>query len=241
MKNYLLTMILITVDITASTTMMMPQTSNPEDGSIVVGGSSQTETGYQIPEVKLFNQLSAERQQTCLRSTAVKLATDKTSSFLASKTEIEAHLHQLKTLVDNYDKTPQFCLQMPSPSLIVSINQQAAKAFRAGNTKTFEAWYKRFEIDSVEIFSALDALTIKFAKPYALKQLKEEISKHPAVEYVENNAVFGGGPVALQMQKPGLFIFREGWGDCFAGCIHGRKLTLQLDGKKVKEIERKEW
>ena len=241
MKNYLLTIILITVEITASTTMMMPQTPNPEDGSVVMGGSGQTETGYQIPEMKLFKQLSAERQQTCLRSTAVKLATDKTSSFLASKTEIETHLQQLKTLVDHYTKTPQFCLQMPSPSLIVSINQQAAKAFRAGNTKTFEAWYKRFEIDSVEIFSALDALTIKFAKPYALKQLKEEISKHPDVEYVENNAVFGGGPDSIQMKGPGIFVFQEGWGDCMAGCIHGRRITLQINGKKVEEIENRQW
>ena len=61
------------------------------------------------------------------------------------------------------------------------------------------------------------------------------------MDYVENDAVFGGGPEALQIQKPDLFTFREGWGDCFAGCIHGRKLTLQLDGKEVKEIERKEW
>ena len=229
------------MELFASSTMMMPQKENRDDGKIVIGGSVSTQTGYQAPRLKLFREYSSERQKSCLYSTAVKLATEATDSLLATQSQIESQLNQLKTLVDNYDKTPQFCLEMSSPRLIVTIKNQWAKAFRSGDKKAFDDWYKSFEIESIKIFSALDALTVKFAKPYALKKLIAEISKHPAVDYVENDAVFGGGPEVLEIQSPDLFIFREGWGDCFAGCIHGRKLTLQLDGKKVKEIERKEW
>lgn len=241
MKNFILLMILLVTEIVASSTMMMPQTPDQNDGKIVIGGSVSKQTGYKSPKLKLFKEFSSERQKKCLYSSAVKLATDTTDSLLATENEIESQLNQLETLVANYDKTPQFCLEMSSPRLIVTIKNQWAKTFRSGDKKAFDDWYKRFDIESIKIFSALDALTIKFAKPYALKKLIAEISKHPAVDYVENDAVFGGGPEALQMQKPGLFTFREGWGDCFAGCIHGRKLTLQLDGTKVKEIEREEW
>ena len=234
-------MILLATEIVASSTMMMPQTPDQNDGKIVIGGSVSKQTGYKSPKLKLFREFSSERQKKCLYSSAVKLATDTTDSLLATENEIESQLKQLKTLVDNYDNTPQFCLEMSSPRLIVTIKNQWAKAFRSGDKKAFDDWYKRFDIESIKIFSALDALTVKFAKPYALKKLIAEISRHPAVDYVENDAVFGGGPEALQIQKPDLFTFREGWGDCFAGCIHGRKLTLQLDGKEVKEIERKEW
>ncbi len=241
MKNSILLMIIFSMELFASSTMMMPQKENRDDGKIVIGGSVSTQTGYQAPRLKLFREYSSERQKNCLYSTAVKLATEATDSLLATESQIESKLNQLKTLVDNYDKTPQFCLEMNSPRLIVTIKNQWAKAFRSGDKKAFDDWYKNFEIESIKIFSALDALTVQFAKPYALKKLIAEISKHPAVDYVENDAVFGGGPEVLEIQSPDLFIFREGWGDCFAGCIHGRKLTLQLDGKKVKEIERKEW
>ena len=81
---------------------------------------------------------------------------------------------------------------MSSPRLIVTIKNQWAKAFRSGDKKAFDDWYKRFDIESIKIFSALDALTVQFAKPYALKKLIAEISKHPAVDYVENDAVFRG-------------------------------------------------
>ena len=160
-------------------------------------------------------------------------------TLLATENEIESQLKQLRTLVDNYDNTPQFCLEMSSPRLIVTIKNQWAKAFRSGDKKAFDDWYKRFDIESIKIFSALDALTVKFANPYALKNLIAEISRHPAV-ITWRMMLFWRSPEALQIQKPDLFTFREGWGDC-TGCIHGRKLTLQLDGKEVKEIERKEW
>ena len=62
----------------------------------------------------------------------MKLATDTTDSLLATENEIESQLKQLKTLVDNYDNTPQFCLEMSSPRLIVTIKNQWAKAFSFG-------------------------------------------------------------------------------------------------------------
>ena len=241
MKNSILLMIIFSMEIAASSTMMMPQAPNRDDAKIVIGGSVSTETGYKIPKLKLFREFSSERQKNCLHSSAVKLATARTNSLMATTTEIESQLKQLKVLVDSYDNTPQFCLEITSPSLIATIKKQSAKDFRAGNRETFEVWYKRFEIESLEIFSALDALTIKFAKPYALNKLKAEISKHPDVEYVENNIVFGGGPDSIQMQKPGLYVFEQGWGDCMAGCIHGRRITVQVYDNKAVEIENKHW
>ena len=53
--------------------------------------------------------------------------------------------------------------------------------------------------------------------------------------------MFGGGPDSIQMKGPGIFVFQEGWGDCMAGCIHGRRITLQINGKKVEEIENRQW
>ena len=83
MKNFILLMILLATEIVASSTMMMPQTPDQNDGKIVIGGSVSKQTGYKSPKLKLFREFSSERQKKCLYSTAVKLATDTTDSLLS--------------------------------------------------------------------------------------------------------------------------------------------------------------
>ena len=62
MKNFILLMILLATEIVASSTMMMPQTPDQNDGKIVIGGSVSKQTGYKSPKLKLFKEFSLERQ-----------------------------------------------------------------------------------------------------------------------------------------------------------------------------------
>ena len=58
MKNSILLMIIFSMELFASSTMMMPQKENRDDGKIVIGGSVSTQTGYQAPRLKLFREYS---------------------------------------------------------------------------------------------------------------------------------------------------------------------------------------
>ena len=51
MKNSILLMIIFSMELFASSTMMMPQKENRDDGKIVIGGSVSTQTGYQAPRL----------------------------------------------------------------------------------------------------------------------------------------------------------------------------------------------
>lgn len=208
---------------------------------IVVGNQVDPETGYETPPLKLFSEFTQEQQKECLKSTALNFALASSSTLEPSTESIQDFLEQLNTLVSEYDKTPQFCLSEPRPSLIIGIKKEEAQKIRKKKKSSLDSLKEKYSIDSFEVFSALDALTIHFSKPYALSVLMKEIQNHPDVEYVNNNEVYGGSPPSIQRNSKGQFVFSQGWGDCFAGCIHGRRIVLEVQEGSVVEVENRQW
>ena len=110
------------------------------------------------------------------------------------------------------------------------------KGFLFGDKKAFDDWYKRFDIESIKIFSALDALTVNLLSCMPKSLLLKFLG---ILLWITWRMMLFLAEVLKALQKPDLLPF-EGWGDCFVGCTRPKAYS-SIRWKEVKEIERKEW
>jgi hypothetical protein len=106
-------------------------------------------------------------------------------------------------------------------------------------------WGTYHEWDSLNRFYGLDTIIIKDASQAYLKlKFKEQInpfivasrySNLPGFEYAEANTLSGDGPNIYPwiVDNRIVFLVREAWGDCPAGCVHSKFWYFKTDSTTI--------
>lgn len=109
--------------------------------------------------------------------------------------------------------------------LIVSFDSSAAEMVANGEYHYWDELNQRYQVTEIDTMGIrYNWVVLYFKDKLHPRRLAGLYAGLPGINYAEPNGQYGGSSnvYPLQTIRGISYLFREGWGDCFSGCIYNR-------------------